>query len=178
MANQNDNKNLGLFAVIFAAIFGSLYGIFNIAKKVGERNQSSNQLAEIIKQGMQEGLSDKEMIGFCEESASKQFGRPISIYEKERISKAYFGEKEKIVSSEWKVSPKVSISEKDNTEIKRLEVFIDEKLIEGMNEVTLTNMILMDASEKMGDEFTENFSDKIKCLVLVEKVRLKDEGKI
>jgi hypothetical protein len=65
-----------------------------------------------------------------------------------------------------------------NSELERMRTIIDEYLIEGKNEVEITNALMMVASEQMGDKFTQDVADKLKTLVLEEKIKLRDEKKI
>jgi len=65
-----------------------------------------------------------------------------------------------------------------NSELECMRTIIDEYLIEGKNEVEITNALMMVASEQMGDKFTQDVADKLKTLVLEEKIKLRDEKKI
>ena len=66
----------------------------------------------------------------------------------------------------------------ENSDVVRVKEFIDKLFLEGKDEVTITNTLIVDASGDLGDKFSQDVVDRIKSIVLEEKIRLRKEGKI
>jgi hypothetical protein len=66
----------------------------------------------------------------------------------------------------------------ENSEVRRVKEFVDKLFLEGKDEVTITNMLIVDASRQLGDKFSQDVIDRIKATVLEEKMKLRKEGKI
>lgn len=66
----------------------------------------------------------------------------------------------------------------ENSEVRRVKEFIDKLFLEGENEVTITNALIVDASKDLGEKFSQDVIDRIKAMVLEEKIRLRKEGKL
>jgi len=73
---------------------------------------------------------------------------------------------------------KVIKSAGTNSELKRLRAMVDESFLEGTNEIEITNALIETASNQMGDKFTQDVADKLKALVLEEKIKLREQKKI
>jgi len=66
----------------------------------------------------------------------------------------------------------------ENSEVRKLGKAIDEAFLEGLGEEKIIEALTNNAKKSMGDKFSEDVVDRIKSMVLEEKIKLRKEGKL
>ncbi len=91
--SNNNNKDQGLFIILFMAIFGTLMGIHKMVKNAGGRNAELDKMNTLIREKLQSGSTDEEIIQSFYDDAEDQFGKTLTHYQKDRIKAAYAKER-------------------------------------------------------------------------------------
>lgn len=91
--SNNNNKDQGLFIILFMAIFGTLMGIHKLVKNSQGRNAELNKMNTLIREKLQSGSTDEEIIQSFYNDASNQFGKALTQDQKDNIRTAYFKER-------------------------------------------------------------------------------------
>ena len=73
---------------------------------------------------------------------------------------------------------KLIIGAIEGLEVEKLCKAIDKLYLEGQDESTIANALIVRAHEQLGDKLTGDQMNKLKKLVLVERLELEREGKL
>lgn len=82
MANSNKKSDFGFLALIFGAVFGLVYQLISGTQR---RRDALTDLSSFLRDRVKQGTTQEELIQYCIDDASKQFGRSLTASEKEEI---------------------------------------------------------------------------------------------